>query len=253
MFYLIYIVLVVIVGIYSILNSIKWNEISKFQKLLTCISIVAAIVGGIYTWDSYLKDKEIKNINSPIGKIYANNYSEENEPMQFELGQFFSRNDDGSIYIPSVKKDEICFYAKISNSELFLNIVIRNEKGEIIATIDGHTWKMYKGGYDYNNDDKGFEIVTPDKRVVFQIFLRENIVVIRGLLMFDDKSGLYIEDAPKEGHKNKLDLENGYTVIALPVRTEKVQFAIPTQVPKLSKYPRETNYGVRDYNNPLNN
>ena len=112
-------------------------------------------------------------------------------------------------------------------------MVIRDEKGDIVATIDGKTWKLYKEGYDYNNDDKGFEIVTPDKKVLFQIFLESEIVHIRGLIMTDKKTGFYIHECDYGSAWN-------------PVNPAKFNFEIPKTVKRLFKYPREKYFGVRN-------
>jgi hypothetical protein len=76
-------------------------------------------------------------------------------------------------------------------SRMIVNITIRDIDGSPVAIVDGDYWKVYKAGYDYNNDDYGFEVLTPDKRVIFQLDLKDDIVEFAGLLLTDKGDGLY--------------------------------------------------------------
>ncbi|NJK85398.1 MAG: hypothetical protein HC906_04940, partial [Bacteroidales bacterium] len=81
-------------------------------------------------------------------------------------GETILRSKDGFFQIPYEEKLGNFFKAWIEENKLFLEIIIRDQDGNIIATVEGQTWKIYNSGYDYNNDESGFEIVTPDKNVV---------------------------------------------------------------------------------------
>ena len=233
-----------VVAINSLISALKWKEISRVRKLWTLANIVLIIMTSYYAWIEAQESKINKSIESKIGELRTINYSKKNKTITFDIGGAYLKSDIGVFQLPLINKNKGNFFkAWIENSRLFINMVIRNEVGEIIATIEGQTWKVYKDGYDYNNDDKGFEIVTPDKRVIFQIFMKEDLVFVRGLVLSDNKEGYYIIEKPKEKYSSKLAIVN----------LNQKKWEVPDAVPKIFKYPRESYFGERDLNNPLNN
>lgn len=239
----IFIALSAIVTVNTVLTAKKWKAISKFQKFIIVLGILTIIIGSYVAIKENIDSGQIKNVESKVGKIETDTKCLDSLYVSFNVGNdSFLTSSNGQFQIPSDPSLGSFFTSWIKNNELFLNIVIRNEKGEIIATIEGQTWKIYKDDYDYNNDEKGFEIVTPDKKVVFQIFLKDTIAYIRGLIMTEKKIGFYIHEVPSGGS------------LWQPVNPSKWDYEIPSDlVNRIFLYPREFHYGERDLNNVLNN
>lgn len=234
-------ILGLIVTINAIWTTIKWKKSSLIKKIFALLSVVVVLITAYYAWTDFKENEKVKKIESKVGELKAlNNYKDLRITFAFGTNVFYE-SLKGDLQFPGNTKKGKYLKAWINDDKLFLSVVIRNQIDEIIATIEGQTWKVYNIEYDYNNDDKGFEIVTPDKKVVFQIFLKDHIVHIRGLILSDQKFGYYVYNDPTD--KGAM-LE----IVDLTKKT----FMIPDFVPKIFMYPRETNYGVRDFNNPLN-
>lgn len=165
---------------------------------------------------------ELKSLSTDkirIGIIGATQYNFTPIDKSFQL------ND------PDTKSDFI--KASIVDDKLKLNFLIYGIDKKLVAGIQDNFWTVYERSYEYNNDNKAFEIVTPvEKKVLFQICIENDGVKVAGLLKSITGAGLYLFS---ENSIGKIQPANSIDGFALP--NDKIE--------KLFKYPRRKFLGKR--------
>jgi hypothetical protein len=215
-------------GYYTYINSKP-----EYRRLALTIFIVAIIVGLINSYNQiadYKKNELIENINASTGKI--GNIEGAKSPI-VKFGGTYLTLTNYIFQIPWYG-EKMQLY-EIDN-KLYVSVIIRDKDGEPIAVIDKKTWTLYKKDYEYNNDDKGFELVTKgDRKVYFQINLKDSVVGLNGFLLNDKGCGGYFfgSNTNNDGMMVKI---NGSVVETIKKST----------IPTLFKYPREIYYAQRN-------
>jgi hypothetical protein len=151
----------------------------------------------------------------------------------------FLPDKDGYIYF-EVWNLKSYFRIYTKNNSLHLTTVIRNLEGKAIASVVDNEWEKIKlaEGFDFNNDNSGFEIIEKgDRNVIFQIDLRNGVAYFSGFIIDSDGSGICLTKLAGSTIYN--------TAIVRVVPGTKVAYP-KTHIKPLFKYPRERYLGIRN-------
>lgn len=121
------------------------------------------------------------------------------------------------------------------NGKLNISAIIRDSKGDEIASISGNNWEITNSqNIEYNNDSKGLEIMT-GKRVIFQLNIVKDTVICYGMFCSENGTCLYADSTG-----------NLYSPIKNTALTQR--FILPPSliIKPLFKYPRFKYLGVRN-------
>jgi hypothetical protein len=163
------------------------------------------------------------------------------------------------------------------NGKLVVSTIIRGLDGKPIAVIEDNEWTLYdRENYEYNNDEKAFEVVSKgDRKVMFQIEYKDGIASLFGLFVNEVGAGIYICGGEKNNLTGAIDtmgrvISNtntlgGVITIVFPPGEYAFSYDLatrndipPNTTPKnygtipipnvnhLFKYPRERYFGVRE-------
>ncbi len=131
---------------------------------------------------------------------------------------------------------------KVVNNKLVTDFILKDSKGNTIINLNRNQMKMYDPqGYDFNFDDKVIEVVTHDKKVIFQLEYKDDEAIFCGFIVKSDTSGVFIKGLSKETREYT-------TQDAIEVNVKKnADFTIYGEgIKPLFKYPKELNFGVRN-------
>ena len=217
-------------GAYSAYSGLKWKKLHLLARILVVLGIVASFGLGVFSYIDYLDSENEKDIGATFGEIQARQFRSPNIHMKVRgsTAPFTSRT--GKINFNFV--DNELRIAKV-NEKLYAHVTLRDVDGSVVAVVDGDYWKIYKQGYDYNNDKTGFEVVTPDKRVLFQIDLKMDTAFFAGLVVNSKGDGLYFYPDPMgSGGALIQTIEDGKSYYG--------DFALSYDwIKRMFKYPRE--------------
>jgi hypothetical protein len=234
MFKYIEIILVLFVGIYSGTEISKWKEISPTRKFF---AILAILCGFVIAWNAICdirKQKVLEKINSSFGELID---SKKATVPIFDIGNntLISWKRNGVYSFPGC---ENVFKAFVKDDRLYLNMIIRNEKGEVIAAIYENIWTMFDKDYEYNDDEKAFEIVTKGERKLFlHVELKNTKILLAGFVFNENGIGWYFSPDVEYIHVIRVNTDN-YSL-----------HQGKCKIKNIFKYPREKYYGVRLGNN----
>ena len=144
---------------------------------MVIITIAIALSVAINTFIKNKKEDLLEKITASFGEI-----SDETEVPVAKMeidngGSIFTLSKAGVFGIKPEFDDLFKLYVK--SNKLFINAIIRDRKGDVIAAIYQNEWTWYKKGYEYNNDNNAFEIVTQgDRKVFFNVDLQKGISLI---------------------------------------------------------------------------
>ena len=224
------IILVLVLGIYSIITGSKWKEINWIKKTFVLIAIIGAIVIGWNAYQDYKKQELIEKINSSYGEL-VDTTKAKIPTVQIGGGNKLYLENDGVFSVPPYTN---LFKVFIKNNKLYLNTILRNRKGEVIAVIDENVWTIFDNNYEYNDDETAFEMVTRgERKVFFQIELKDGVANFSGYIYTEKGYGLYFYGAP------------GISFMA-PIELNKPMPKKYIELKRIFKYPRAKYYGVRE-------
>jgi hypothetical protein len=218
----------VVFTIYSTTEITKWGALSTWRKALTLIGVFAVLLTGYYTIKDFRKEAREGQINATFGEIKAKKTVKTDDVLLRIRGSGANLAGTPTFNFPDSQETvQVLKY----EGRLYLKANVRDGDGELIATVNGTYWKMYNDQYDYNYDDTAFEVVTPDKRVVFQVDLMGNYVDFAGLIISEDRRGVYLW--ARDGRARMQKITRSYV--------------IPRNlVTPIFKYPREKFLGQRN-------
>lgn len=230
------ILLVLICALYAIVNGLKWKKINRVKKLFVFISFLTAFVISINQFKEWQKENLIDRVSATFGDI--KDLKGATIPI-IKLGPYGTKaasiilNNGGVLGFKDPYDNLMKVYIK--ENRLNVNVVLRDLKGKVIAVIDKNEWTIFGNEYEYNNDDTGFELVTNgDRKVMFQIDLKEGIAHISGLIINEKEKGFYIHEDPKSNMSVMIAVEVGYD---FQISKENIK--------PLFKYPRGKYIGLR--------
>lgn len=221
-----------IAAILGIIATSKWKELKMFGRTGILIAIAALVVGSINAYNVNKKaelvervDEKIGNLNDIDGATYpAIQFGENGIKFMGFYGAF------------AFDTDKSLMKAYVKNGQLYVSFIIRNGK-ELVGSINENEWEMVNPDYDYNYDNTGLEVVTKgDRRVLFQIYLKNGIAHFLGMYSDSEGKGMYL-------FPNKTD--SLYNIQGVTIGPDK-EFKIPAdKITPLFKYPRRTHLGER--------
>lgn len=205
----------------------KWKDLKWLGRTMVLIAAILSIVVFINGCNAYRKKLLVESIEKSFGDI-------EYTPGTYKPALKFGRGGANFMGLTTISfTKEIVLRVYAQDDKLLLSTVIRDRDGNVIAVIDENEWTMFqKDKYEYNNDAKGFEIVTKgDRKVWFQISLNDSIATLNGFLINKFGKGAYFT-SDRNSQAMFIYLVKGFVFT-------------PSDIPTLFKYPRERYYGVR--------
>ncbi|TSD64688.1 hypothetical protein FFF34_012350 [Inquilinus sp. KBS0705] len=227
------VLLILLSAVFSIIITIKWKKSTWKKKISFIACIAASLVIAYNAHEKNKKDDLIDRINSSFGEI-NDNTDVAVAKMEIGNGGTFFNLGTGVFSIPPNYKDLIKLFVR--SNKLFMTAIIRDRKGDVIAAIYENEWTWYKKGYEYNNDENSFEIVTQgDRNVFFNVNLKKGIAQVTGFFYTADGYGLQFY------HDDGKDYSVMFKITPTTLDTE-----IPQIIEKpIFKYPRERYMGIR--------
>lgn len=123
-----------IIAVVAIFNGVKWKEISNGKRAVILVAVIGSIFMFINQNKAYKKAKIIDRINATFGDIKDIKNATlplvviGNSNVKFAPAQ----GSNGVVRL----LNGIEFKVYIKNDKLFINIVIRNSKGEVIVKAE---------------------------------------------------------------------------------------------------------------------
>lgn len=210
----------------------KWKELSFLPRL----GIVAAALTAVLTCYSNIKDyrtkilvdkinanfgdiRDIKGASIPIVQIGSSK-------TQIRIG------DPDGIFFRTEEANLMQVY--VIHGRLFVNVIVRDAKGKVLAVIDKNEWQRLESDYEYNDNETAFELIkSGDRKAIFQIDLKDGIARFSGLLV--DEEGYGTLAYAKQGDTGSFFQR---------MSPNNKEFVMPAIKP-IFKYPRERYYGIR--------
>jgi hypothetical protein len=207
------------------------SQLKIIFKWILFFARIVVIIGLAYlSYLAFAENKRDKEIKSNIGHIEARaNFSY----PTLHIGGDFRHN---LIDLQFEHELTTSIKAHIENGRLIVDANIRDSHGNGLAYLSDGIWYMGKSDIQYNNDNTGYEMITLDGRVIFQLDLKNDTVFCKGLICGEKGTCIYAYDT-------------GFYTIKKDL-TNSAQFDIPEgiQIPHLFLYPRELHLGERVIN-----
>lgn len=210
----------------------------KPMTIILIGGIIAAIGAIIIALGTYLKTKQESDAKELKEKIELK-YGEIEDTSKIsypilEIGNSGSRFVCPNGVFLTVIGSSFKFYVR--NNKLFVTTLLRDTKGNIIASVNDNVWEIIKDGYDYNYDDFAIEIITlGDRKILFQLELKDGIVHFTGLVTGEDGEGVYMWKDPN------LNMDGAQFTFM----NKKVGMDIPNYTHYIFKYPRAKYFRTR--------
>ena len=231
------IVLAAIISIYAVIEGLKWKKLKWHKKTIVLLSICLAFIIAWNSINEIKKQNIINRTNASFGELV--------DPTTVMLPTLKIGNEKDFITIFLDKTGvfnfggfQNIFKAYIKDNRLFLNMIIRNSKGQVIAVINDNIWKIFDHNYEYNDDKNAFEIVTQgERKVYFHIELIDGVLKMEGFVF------------PEEGYGWLFTPTiDGKHIAAVVSDSKSYEFQQKKcTIKTIFKYPREKYYGIRDY------
>ena len=211
----------------------KWKEIGLLGKVTLIVVIIAALLIAINEYRKNSEEKRVEKINSKYGEIVdedgatipvimiGNTGSDSGAELILGGTGTFNFDPYGPLLKVYVKKNK-----------LYVNTIIRDDK-KVIAVIEDNIWTLYDNSYEYNNDNTAFELVTKgERKVFFQIELKNGTARVSGFLINDKGWGLMFHAFDKGGLMEQIRSHEDYLE----------SYGNLGLIKRLFKYPREKFY-----------
>jgi len=223
-------VFALILGIYSIVKGIKWKESNWVKRVFIIIGLLAAILVFYNQLTVWNKNKLIAKINATFGDIVDVKNAE--IPILRVAAKTDFKLTNGVFGF--IEGAWLKLYIK--EKKLFVNVIIRDLNGKAIAVIDENTWTVFDNDFEYNNNDQAFELVSKgDRKVYFQVYLKDGVAYMQGMLVNDHGRGLYFVE-------NK-DTKTGGAIMLQIFPNEYFDLENNSAIP-IFKYPRGKYLGI---------
>src|ERR1035437_1776419 len=231
------VLLILFLGIYSAITVSNWKKIGLGKKLFVIVSLILAVVVAWNTIADLNKQRFIDKITASFGEI--NDLDNATVPMiklgMKDRGPGIILDKNGVLGINNL--DLLKLFIK--NDKLYIDVVIRDSNGEPILAIYENEWEKYNDSYEFNNDVRAVELVTKgERKVFFHVELIKGSARIEGVLLTENKDGIYIFD------KDTTAYGAGFTIF----ENGRYKLLNSDIIKPLFKYPRDKYLGLRaDY------
>jgi hypothetical protein len=241
-------ILSLILAIYTIIKASNWSELNPLDKGFFVLAIIIALVVAYNSIkqiqdENKKKKKEklkeekellIEKINSSFGDLNDTENAKKLSVAIGKSGMRFVPNNETFTFKGFQGKEDL-FKAFIKNDKLFVNIVVRDVNGEVIAAIFENTWTIFDNNYEYNNDETAFELVSKgDRKVFLNIELFNAEIIFEGAALDDNGKGLFMYGVEGKGTK------------FIPINKKEDFTLTKNKIKPLFKYPRQKYFGIRN-------
>lgn len=234
-------ILTVLLVVYTILKANKWAELKVLDKIFVVLAIMTAIIVAYNSIHKIQKDRKkeekellIEKINSSYGDLIDTQNAKKLSVMIGKSGMKFIPDNETFTFKGLNGKDDL-FKAFMKNDKLFVNMVVRDVNGEVIAAIYENTWTIYDNDYEFNNDDTAFELVSKgDRKVFLHLELIDGEINFEGAALDDNGKGLFMYGVDGKGTK------------FIPINKKEDFVLTKDKIKPLFKYPRQKYFGIRN-------
>lgn len=172
-----------IAALATLVLKMEWKKFNKFEKTLNVIIIAATLFGA-------KESIRINKIGQPFGTIEDPAIVSDTTYPKVMLGYGgttfinVSGNWKYAETFPSM-------YLYVVRNKLFVDVELWDTSHNLMAVIKKNEWELVDRNFDYNNDDNAFEFVTRgERKVIFQIELKDGFAHLSGLLLNKEGIGL---------------------------------------------------------------
>ena len=212
----------------------KWKEMSTTNKVVDVLVIVFMVSGGYYTFKKYSNEMLLRRIEAKIGTISDNGEAKE---VTVKIG-------DGDSAAAFIIGDGVFSFAskpiykfEIEDGKLYAYGVVRDFHAKPVAAIERNEWTLFSDEFEYQNNDHALELVTKgERKVFFQLYLKDGIAIFQGVAIDVNGKGKYWDGGISSG------------ALVIPLWDEKKMFSFDlneSTAKRIFKYPRETHLGER--------
>ena len=218
----------------------------KKAMLIFILSLIMIVITVLVTFQQIESDQEQKlakeheRLKEETEKEKAASFGhidaiEDSYVPKVLFGDTYFNLVDYAFCIPELgEKIEIQKYGE----NLCLKVIIRNSSGNPIAVIQDTSWTLFDKEFEYNNDCNAFELVTKgDRKVFFQVELKNGVVRLAGFILNNKGKGSYICYSD-HGQGTMFVLASGDSTIKKILKSSKL-------VP-IFQYPREEYHKIRN-------
>ncbi len=229
------IILIAVLGIYSIIIATKWKEANIWKRIFVFGTIVSVLVVGYNGYEKWRMDAFIKKVEATLGNLSS---PKGTEIPYIKIGKNmngkFRLHQNAILY--SGDYQLIKLYTK--DKRLYVTTVVRNRDGKPIAAVLDNEWEIYNNDFEYNDDETAFEVVTKgDREVYFQVEFKDSIASISGFLLNREGRGVFLLADPKT--------HDGSMISSLDIRESDFPNILPVNK-RIFKYPRKKYVGERE-------
>ena len=218
------------ISIIDIVSEFKSHK-EKFKKYGTPI-IIGKVVVALLLLSYTIYEVYDKHISDERDKSYGEVLPDFKQSNSYYPDMYFGgtlHSNSGSII--SINEDNT-LSAHVENGKLLLTAKIKDAHGNTLVDINKEGWQAYSSDIDFNNDNTAFEVVRADKKVIFQIELKGNVLYCNGIFF---SGNAYIRGD-----------DNGIHQGFIQPHMERVWLPEKHNLPRIFRYPRGQNYQKRE-------
>ncbi|RDC62074.1 hypothetical protein [Adhaeribacter pallidiroseus] len=136
-------------AILTIIATTNWEKLGYIGQLAIIFGIIGTIITAYYSYKQVEKENLLEKINSKIGDI-VDLKGKATIPLLMV-------GDSGTIFsiangIPFSDINGPLIKITIKDNKLYVDSIIRSNKGDVIAALHNNTWSLYSSDYEYNNE-----------------------------------------------------------------------------------------------------
>lgn len=223
---------------------VEWKKYSLTKKIFFIISCLCVAGFCFITIKEKFEQKRKEEIASNITTISSDNVIY--PVLRVKDSQVRLINEHGHIalqeYIKEADTSELLAVSVINN-KMYAYFILKDSYGNVIFNLDRNEMKMYMPDkYDFNYDDKAIEVVTHDRKVVFQIEYLNNEAVFCGFVLMSDTTGYFA----KAYYKNTDNIIPNGQAVFIKVGKGDDFTKYGDGIKRIFRYPKENHFKERD-------
>lgn len=220
-----------VAAIIGIFLKYTWKKSNWLARSAMIVGIILAALKAYNDITHRQKEKLIEKIQAKVGEIY-DLYGATYPTLQFGDSGAILEPPSGIVDLP--QKGQL-MKIWVEEGKLYVYVVIWDRNGNAIAVIDRNIWTLYNEDFEYNNNETAFELVTKgDRKVYFQIRLKDGIAHFRGLLLNKEGYGMNFIDWPDRGE---------YRSVMVEISPDIKRDIVDIHNKRIFQYPRELFFG----------
>ncbi|MBO9203242.1 MULTISPECIES: hypothetical protein [Niastella] len=218
----------------------KWTDSRKLKITVLIFAIVVASLVAYNSISQITKEGIEEKIKDKIGEL---NEDRNVQSPEFRIGHsgLTFQMYKGIGISTSLEDENPYFKVYVKEEKLHVWFILYDNRKNLVGAINDNVWEMFNDNYEYNNDERGFEIVKKGEReVFFQIEYADGIAWLAGLILNKEGWGMFL--APPT-------IMEPAQMIGLNPDSWKQgkEPSISFNISPLFKYPREKYLGERSH------